>query len=83
MGNCVYHVASHGLGAWFSNVGKNVEMTNFTQAIYQARELAMGRMQTEADGHKAKGIFGVEIKESSHGWGGHTIEFSALARPWY
>lgn len=78
MGNCVYHVAYQGLGSWFGNIGKNVEMTNFTEAIYQARELAMGRMQTEAELHKAEGVVGVEITEKSHSWGGHTIEFFAL-----
>lgn len=78
MGNCVYHVAYQGLGSWFSNIGKNTEMVNFTEAIYQARELAMGRMQSEAEEHKAEGIVGVEISEKSHSWGGHTIEFFAL-----
>lgn len=78
MGNCVYHVAYQGLGSWFGNIGKNVEMVNFTEAIYQARELAMGRMQTEAEQHGAEGIVGVEISEKSHSWGGHTIEFFAL-----
>jgi uncharacterized protein YbjQ (UPF0145 family) len=78
MGNCVYHVASQGLGQWFSNVGKNVEMPNFTSAFYEARELAMDRMQREAQAHAAEGVVGVDIHERSHGWGGHTIEFFAL-----
>ncbi len=78
MGNCVYHVAYQGVGSWFSNMGKNVEMTNFTAAIYQARELAMGRMQAEASQHGAEGIVGVEVTQKSHSWGGHTIEFFTL-----
>ena len=78
MGTCVYHVAHQGLAGWFSNVGRNVEMANFTEALYQARELAMTRMQKEAEGVGAEGIVGVTIEEKSHVWGGHTIEFYAV-----
>jgi uncharacterized protein YbjQ (UPF0145 family) len=78
MGTCVYHVAYQGLSAWLGNVGRNVEQPNFTEAIYQARELAMGRMQREAEQCGAEGIVGVTIEEKSHVWGGHTIEFYAV-----
>ncbi|MBY0546804.1 MAG: heavy metal-binding domain-containing protein, partial [Candidatus Obscuribacterales bacterium] len=75
MGNCVYHVAHQTFGQWFKNVGQNVEMTNFTQALYDARELAMERMQNEAEGQKAEGIVGVDIYEGNYGWSSHVIEF--------
>jgi uncharacterized protein YbjQ (UPF0145 family) len=78
MGSCVYHVAHQGLRGWFSKVGQNVEMENFTQALYDARELAMERMQTEAEAVQAEGIVGVQIQERSHGWGSHVIEFFAV-----
>ena len=78
MGSCVYHVAHQGLRGWFSKVGQNVEMENFTQALYDARELAMERMQAEAQAVKAEGIVGVQIQERSHGWGSHVIEFYAV-----
>jgi uncharacterized protein YbjQ (UPF0145 family) len=78
MGSCVYHVAYQGLGSWFGNIGRNVEQPNFTEAIYQARELAMGRMQREAEQYGAEGIVGVDMSEKSHAWGGHTIEFYAV-----
>jgi uncharacterized protein YbjQ (UPF0145 family) len=78
MGSCVYHVAHQTLGKFLSNVGQNVEMPNFTQALYEARELAMERMQAEAEQLKSEGIVGVQIKERSHGWGSHTIEFFAV-----
>ena len=78
MGNCVYHVGRQGLGQWFKNIGQNVEMTNFTQALYDARELAMERMQTEAVHLKAEGIVGVQIKEGRYSWGSHVIEFFAV-----
>jgi uncharacterized protein YbjQ (UPF0145 family) len=78
MGSCVYHVAHQGLRGWFKQVGQNVEMPNFTQALYDARELAMERMQAEATELRAEGIVGVQLSERSHGWGSHVIEFFAV-----
>ncbi len=78
MGNCVYHVAYQGIGQWFKNMGRNVEMTNFTQALYDARELAMERMQVEAAHLQAEGIIGAKIHEGQYSWGSHVIEFFAL-----
>jgi uncharacterized protein YbjQ (UPF0145 family) len=78
MGNCVYHVARQGMLASLKQVGRNVEMPNFTQALYEARELAMERMQTEADEAQSEGIVGARIIERSHGWGSHVIEFFAI-----
>jgi uncharacterized protein YbjQ (UPF0145 family) len=78
MGNCVYHVARQGMLASLKQIGRNVEMPNFTQALYEARELAMERMQNEADEAKSDGIVGARIIERSHGWGSHVIEFFAI-----
>ena len=78
MGNCVYHVARQGMLASLKQIGRNVEMPNFTQALYEARELAMERMQNEADDAQAEGIVGARIIERSHGWGSHVIEFFAI-----
>jgi uncharacterized protein YbjQ (UPF0145 family) len=78
MGNCVYHVAHQTLGQYMRTVGQNQEMLNFTQAMYDARELAMERMQAEAAELQAEGIVGVRIDERSHGWGSHVIEFFAV-----
>lgn len=78
MGSCVYHVAHQGMLQAMRNVGQNVELTNFTQALYDARELAMERMQMEAHEEKAEGIVGVRLEEKSHGWGSHVIEFFAV-----
>ncbi len=79
MGNCVYHVAQRGMMQSLRQVGRNMEMTNFTQALYEARELAMGRMQTEAEEAQAGGLVGVKLNQASHGWGSHVIEFMAIA----
>lgn len=78
MGNCVYHVAHQTLRQFFKTASQNVEMENYTQALYDARELAMERMQHEARKLKAEGIVGVGIREASHGWGSHVIEYFAV-----
>jgi uncharacterized protein YbjQ (UPF0145 family) len=78
MGNCVYHVAHQSMRAAFKQMGRNQEMPNFTQALYEARELAMGRMQAEAEQLQAGGIVGVRLTEASHGWGSHVIEYFAI-----
>ncbi len=78
MGTCVYHVAHRTLGNVVSNVGRNVELPQFTQALYDARELAMERMQKEAEALHAEGIVGVDLSQHNHTWGGHTTEFFAI-----
>ena len=78
MGSCVYHVAHQSMRQSLRNVGQNVELANYTQALYDARELAMERMQAEALEAKAEGIVGVDLHERSHGWGSHVIEFFAI-----
>lgn len=77
-GNCVYHVAHQGVLQALRTVGQNVEMANYTQAMYDSRELAMERMQAEAEALEATGIVGAQIIERSHGWGSHVIEFFAV-----
>ncbi len=76
MGNCVYHIAHQSFGGWLSSVGNNMEMTNYTQGLYDARELAMERLQYEAQLDGAQGVVGTEIHETTHGgWDNHVIEF--------
>jgi uncharacterized protein YbjQ (UPF0145 family) len=57
---------------------RNAEMEYFTQATYEARELAMSRMEGEASQAGGTGIVGVRIEEKSFGWGSHIIEFFAI-----
>jgi uncharacterized protein YbjQ (UPF0145 family) len=78
MGSCVYHIAHQRLGAKMGNIGRNVELEQFTQALYDARELAMSRMQAEAEELHAEGIVGVQLRQHSHTWGSHTTEFFAI-----
>jgi uncharacterized protein YbjQ (UPF0145 family) len=74
-GNCVYHVGYQGLKQWFKQIGQNAEMPTYTQAIYDAREQALARMQAEAEQAGADGVVGAQISEHSHGWGSHVIEY--------
>ena len=78
MGSCVYHVAHQRFGQVLGNMGRNVEIPQYTQALYDARELAMSRMQAEAEALHAEGIVGVQLRQHSHTWGGHTTEFFAV-----
>ncbi|MEV7524288.1 heavy metal-binding domain-containing protein [Streptomyces sp. NPDC091371] len=78
MGSCVYHVAHQRFAQTLATAGRNVELTPFTQALYDARELAMSRMQAEGQDLDAEGIVAVDLGQHSHRWGGHTTEFFAV-----
>ena len=78
MGSCVYHVAHRGMMAGLAGAGRNVELENYTSAMYEAREIAVERMQVEAAAAKAEGVVGVDIHEGSHVWKPHVIEFFAI-----
>jgi uncharacterized protein YbjQ (UPF0145 family) len=65
LGNCVYHVAHQSMRQAMRNVGQNVELQLFTQALYDAREFAVERMQAEAKDAQATGIVGVKIHQGS------------------
>jgi uncharacterized protein YbjQ (UPF0145 family) len=78
MGSCVYHIAHQGMFKAMSNIGQNVELPQYTEGLYDARELAMSRMQAEAEALHAEGIVGVRLNAHGHRWGGHTTEFFAI-----
>jgi uncharacterized protein YbjQ (UPF0145 family) len=78
MGSCVYHVARRGPLATLGAIGRNVELTNFSLALYEAREIAMERMQLEASKAGAEGVVGADLHEGSHNWSTHVIEFFAI-----
>jgi uncharacterized protein YbjQ (UPF0145 family) len=78
IGSCVWHVAYQGIRQWFKSIGNNIEMANYTQALYSARETAMARMQAEAIALRAMGVVGAQVHEKNHGWGSHVIEYFAI-----
>ena len=65
MGNCVYYVPPKLLNA---PAGKNTELSAYTHALYDARELAIERLQDEAEDIGATGVVGVTVSENSHSW---------------
>lgn len=77
LGTCVYHIAHQSAMQALRQAGQNQEMVQFTQGIYEARELALARMQYEATQAQASGIVGVSVAVSSHVWGEHATEFFA------
>jgi uncharacterized protein YbjQ (UPF0145 family) len=77
LGTCVYHIAHQGMMQSLRQLGQNQEMTTFTQGVYEARELALSRMQAEASDAKASGIVGVSVQVYNHVWGEHATEFLA------
>jgi len=75
MGVCVWHVAQQGFMQTLKQMGQNVEMPQWTQGYYDAREMALSRMQAEAERVGATGITGVMWDASEWMWGVHTLEF--------
>jgi uncharacterized protein YbjQ (UPF0145 family) len=77
LGTCVYHIAHQGVMQSLRQMGQNTEMVQFTQGIYEARELALIRMQSEAAQAGSSGIVGVNVGVFNHVWGEHATEFLA------
>jgi uncharacterized protein YbjQ (UPF0145 family) len=77
LGTCVYHIAHQSAMQSLRQAGQNQEMVVFTQGIYEARELALGRMQVEAAQARSSGIVGVNVAVNNHVWGEHATEFLA------
>ncbi len=78
LGACVYHIAHQSALQALRQAGQNQEMATFTQGIYEARELALGRMQADAVAAGAGGVVGVSTTVSNHVWGEHATEFLAV-----
>ena len=77
LGTCVYHIAHQSMMQTLRQAGQNQEMLQFTQGVYEARELALGRMQAEAAQVRSSGIVGVTVDVKNHVWGEHATEFLA------
>ena len=72
VGSSIYHVGLQ-VGRW----SQNPELQILTQAMYNARELAMARMRAEADHLGADGIVGVTLRLQMYAWGQEVLEFVA------
>lgn len=65
MGNCVYYVPPNLLQA---PAEQSCELSAYTHALYDARELAIERLQAEAEALDATGVVDVTVSEHSHAW---------------
>ena len=78
LGTCVYHIAHQGAMQSLRQAGINQELPQFTQGTYEARELALTRMQAEVTAAAGTGVLGVKVLVSNHVWGEHATEFLTL-----
>ena len=79
MGSSIYHVGWQ----WTPNYnygwsGTSGELTVLTQAFYEARHLAIGRLQQEAALLGATGVVGVRLERKEYEWGSSLLEFIAI-----
>jgi uncharacterized protein YbjQ (UPF0145 family) len=56
--------------------GQNVELTNFTEALYAAREAAMERMQSSALALGGHGVVAVRVEEGPMHFARHAVSFT-------
>src|SRR3569832_1600365 len=73
MGSAIYHIGFQMRGFY-----QNQELDVLTQAMYEARELAMTRMEEEADVLGADGIVGVRLEVTRYERGASMAEFMAV-----
>src|SRR5579875_1898892 len=73
MGSSIYHI-----GVQRGNWGSSQEMNKLSEAMYNARELAMNRMEEEADQLGADGVVGVRLDVNYYEWGSDAAEFIAM-----
>jgi len=65
------------MGTAMRQKGQNVELTNYTEAMYAAREAAMERMQTAALGMDGTGVVEVKVTEGPMAFAHHAVAFTA------
>ena len=73
VGSSIYHI-----GIQMAGWKKSQEMTVLSQAMYEARQLAMTRMEEEADQLGADGVVGVRLDIGRYEWGQDMAEFIAI-----
>jgi uncharacterized protein YbjQ (UPF0145 family) len=64
-------------GVAIKQKSQNVELTNFTEAMYSARESAMERMQHAAMGMDGTGVVEVKVTEGPMEFARHAVAFAA------
>ncbi len=71
------HVPRRSAGTAMRQTSQNVELANFTEAMYAARESAMERMQSSALQQRAEGVVAVQVSEGPMAFAGHAVGFTS------
>jgi uncharacterized protein YbjQ (UPF0145 family) len=69
------HAPRRGLGASIGQSVQNVELTNFTEALYAARESAMAEMQSQINVVGGTGLVDAKIVDRPVPFAHHVVEF--------
>ena len=64
------------MGAALTQQSQNIELTNYTEAMYNAREMAMERMQQSALSMNGTGVVEVKVVEGPMAFASHAIGFA-------
>lgn len=81
-GVCVYHVPHRTARQALTQTFQNIEIPQFTDAWYTAREIALSRVQGEMENHGAHIVIDLEVDERAEAFGEHTAEFRAFGSGW-
>ena len=75
LGGSIYHIAYN---AMTQQQNYDSELTVFSQALYDARDRALGRLRQEAALLGAHGVVGVRLEQKAYEWGARLLEFTAI-----
>jgi uncharacterized protein YbjQ (UPF0145 family) len=81
-GVCVYHVPHRSMRQALSQTFQNTEVPQFTEGWYTAREIALGRLQSQLEQHGASLVLSMDVAEKAEVFGEHTAEFRAHGTGW-
>jgi uncharacterized protein YbjQ (UPF0145 family) len=76
-GACFTYAPRRSAGDAMKQKTQNIELTNFTEAMYTARESAMERMQRSALDVGGQGVIGVKVTEGPMSFARHAVGFTA------
>jgi uncharacterized protein YbjQ (UPF0145 family) len=71
------HAPRRSAGTAMAQKSQNVELTNFTEAMYDSRERAMERMQTSALDMRGQGVVAVQVSDGPMHFAHHAVRFTA------
>lgn len=74
-GAAYVHAPRRGVGASIGQAAQNVELTNFTEALYDAREAAMAEMQSQISVVGGTGLLDAKVVDRPVSFAHHVVEF--------